>query len=261
MHEHNGKMTSDPKPNRLSEARVALMTLTRLPAGRLTDPVPSMAAARWAFPLVGVAVGVIVALVFAVAGMLGVPSILAALLAVGAGMLATGALHEDGLADCADGFWGGRDRDRKVEIMRDSRIGTYGTLALILVVALRATSLASLADALWSIIGVAVLSRFAMVAAIERMSPAQPDGLGATVAEGASQLRLAALVSLLGVFALWMSVGFVGALIVLVVGGLAGLWVAGLARRHIGGQTGDVLGCMQQVTETAGLIALTAIVT
>lgn len=251
-------MTTDPASSRLSQLRVALMTLTRLPVGQVADPVPSMASARWAYPHVGLIVGGLVGGVFVGSGVFGIPVVLSAFLAVLTGMFVTGALHEDGLADCADGFWGGRDRARKLDIMRDSRIGTYGTLALIFAVVLKGVAFASVPSAFWSIVGVAVLSRFAMGAAIEWMPPAQGDGLGASVADGESQLGLAATGGAVGLLALWLAVG-AGTFVVLAVMGLAGLWLARLAKRHIGGQTGDVLGCMQQVTEVAGLIALAAL--
>ncbi len=128
------------------EVGLALVFLTRLPwPGRLPADRPLMDAA-WAFPVVGVAVGLVAALGFWVADGLGLPVSIAALVAVGAGILVTGALHEDGLADVADGFGGGRDADAKRRIMRDSRIGSYGVLALILGVAAKVAVLAALPD-------------------------------------------------------------------------------------------------------------------
>ena len=125
-----------PLRARATEVQLALMLLTRLPAGRI-DPAPTIAAAAWAFPLAGAVVGVLQALVLIAAIGLGLPMAMAAGLALAAGVLATGGLHEDGLADCADGFGGGRSPARKLEIMRDSRIGSYGALALILGLGLR----------------------------------------------------------------------------------------------------------------------------
>ena len=234
------------------------MTLTRLPAGRLQEPVPSIASARWAFPIVGGIVGVIAGAVFLSAAAFGVPPVVAAMLTIGASVMVTGALHEDGLADCADGFWGGANRDRKLEIMRDSRIGAYGTLALILSVGLRVAAIAVLAAPFWSIVAVAMLSRLAVVAAIEWMPSARPEGLGVLAADGPSQMARASLVSLPGVAILAAIAGFgaVGVALVVVAFGFS---FALAARRHVGGQTGDVLGGIQQVTEIAGLVALSAL--
>ncbi|MBO6957023.1 MAG: adenosylcobinamide-GDP ribazoletransferase, partial [Rhizobiales bacterium] len=109
---------------------------TRLPlpelAREVEDPIVSADRFAPAFATSGVVVGGLGGLIAILAVTVGVTPLLAALIATTAMVLVTGALHEDGLADCADGFGGGRDRDRKLEIMRDSAIGTYGVLALIL---------------------------------------------------------------------------------------------------------------------------------
>ena len=105
---------------RIAEFQLAFMLLTRLPAGRLGGYIPELAAARWAFPLPGLFVGGFLAGVYITLNSLGLPAGLAAILALAAGMLITGGLHEDGLADCADGFCGGQNRDQKLKIMRDS---------------------------------------------------------------------------------------------------------------------------------------------
>ncbi|MEK9968269.1 MAG: adenosylcobinamide-GDP ribazoletransferase, partial [Ferrovibrio sp.] len=127
-------MTDSPDPNTtrsswLGSPRLALMLLTRLPlsGGKVTDTAGgAVARAAWAFPLVGLLVGAAGGGMFMLASYLGLGMGSSALLAMGSQVLLTGALHEDGLADTADGFGGGRSRERKLEIMRDSRIGTYG---------------------------------------------------------------------------------------------------------------------------------------
>lgn len=242
----------------LAEVQIAIVTLTRLPVGSVAKPVPSIAAARWAFPLVGVLVGAIVGAVAGAAGLLGLPPLVGGFLAVAAGLFATGALHEDGLADCADGFWGGRDPDRRLDIMRDSRIGTYGTLALILSVALRAIAIAALAVPFWSIVAVAILSRYAMVVALERLPAARPDGLGATAAERGSRGHSASLTAAAALLIIALTIGL-GALAVALVMALATWLVMRTALRKIGGQTGDVLGATQQIAEISGLVAVSAL--
>src|ERR1700760_415860 len=126
------------------EFLAAFTFLTRLPLGSAhTDvPPPSLADASGAFPLVGLVIGAIGGIAYAIASALALPALAAALIAIAATALITGALHEDGLADTADGFGGGATREMKLEIMRDSRIGTFGVLALIFSIGLRAIAIA-----------------------------------------------------------------------------------------------------------------------
>ncbi len=244
---------------RVSEIQIAVMTLTRLPVGQVSEPVPEMASARWAYPLVGAGVGAIVGLTVILAGGLGLPAMVSAMLGLVAGLFVTGAIHEDGLADCADGFWGGREVSRKLEIMRDSRIGTYGTLALIASFGLRSAAIASLTAVILPMIAVATLSRFSMVVALEKLPAARQDGLGALAAEGDSQLGLASCLAAVAAVLLLIATGPGPALVIFIAMSAAAAGVASLAMRHVGGQTGDVLGAIQQTSEIAGLIALSAL--
>lgn len=246
---------------RLAELQIAVMLLTRLPAGRSGGDAPAMAATVWAWPLVGALVGGIAGAVYYAGWLLGLPPLVAALLGISALALATGAMHEDGLADLADGFGGGGDKDRKLEIMRDSRIGTYGVLALILSVALRASLIAALPDpglAVAGLVAMAMASRAGMGLWLWMLPPARDNGLGRS-AGGVSVLALAIALVLgqAGGFilasVLWLPIGAA----VLAGGG----FIALLAKRQIGGQTGDVLGASQQIGEIAGLLALSACLT
>ncbi len=251
-------MTSRPLSRIWAEARIAVATLTRIPVGTLAAPVPSLAASRWAFPIAGLAVGGVVGAFHFLFVLSGIPMLVAGFLAVGIGIIVTGALHEDGLADCADGFWSGGDRVRKLDVMRDSRNGTFGTLALALSVLLRGAAIAALSSPFLAIVCIAVLSRAAMVAAIEWLPSAREDGLGASVADEGTNLLFC------GVFGVAVCLLFVwsfgvGALLALAAMIITGLMWGRLARRQIGGQTGDVLGGLQQVTEIAGLIMLSAL--
>ena len=129
-------------------------------------------------------VGLIGALVLALTALLGLPLLLRAGLSTAALVAATGALHEDGLADVADGFGGGTTRERKLEIMRDSRIGAYGAIALALALILRVGALAAALDGgFWrgslSLILVAALSRAAALTPLALLAPARADGAGA----------------------------------------------------------------------------------
>ncbi len=239
---------------RLAEAQLALMLLTRLPAGRLPDPAPPVAAGAWAFPLAGLAVGALGAGVLTGALALGVPATLAAGLALGAQIMATGALHEDGLADVADGLWGGHDRARRLEIMRDSRIGSYGTLALVLGVGLRWAALAHLAQdaaltAAAALVGVAMLSRLGPVALLATLPPARGDGLGRSAAGPGRGVWVAGALALPALLVPGILPG------VLTAAAAVG-WLGRTARARLGGQTGDVLGAAQQLAEITLLIAL-----
>lgn len=234
---------------RLKEAQLAFMILTRLPVGRISGEVPPLAASVWAFPLVGLALGLAMALVFAGATALNLPELAAALLALALSAVVTGGLHEDGLADMADGFGGGQTVSRKLEIMRDSRIGSYGVLALIFVIALTASAIAT-AGTLAAFLAVAALSRSAMLLPMVVLRPARLDGLG-----HAAQVSLGTPI--------WFALGLSIALAVL--SGLVlpavlmlGTAVAAtvLAKRQIGGQTGDVLGATQKLSECIGWLGV-----
>ncbi len=241
----------------LAELQLAVMLLTRLPAGHLSYA-PSIGQSAWAFPVVGAVVGAIAAVVMT--ALTGLTPILAAGITLAVTVLVTGGLHEDGLADLADGFGGGRDKARKLAIMRDSRIGSYGTLALIFVLGLRVQAIAVVAgqgSAVWGLIAIEAASRAVLPLVLRVMPAARGDGLGHSAAQVswgrvaiALALGLACLVLIGGMTAVW-----VGATIALVVSA-----IAGLALRHIGGQTGDVLGAMQALSACAAWIVLSAAV-
>ena len=239
---------------RLDEFRLALMLLTRLPAGRIEGEAPTMAASAWAWPLAGAVVGAIATAALSMALWLGLPPLPAAVLALAAGVLASGAMHEDGLADLADGFGGGGTRERKLEIMRDSRIGSYGVVALILSLAFRAGAIAALAPqgAGWALIAVAAASRAAMPALLAALPPARADGLGKAASAAAVPAMPAAIIGL----AILLPLGLGSALAVAVGVALTAAALAALARQQIGGQTGDVLGAAQQTAEIAAWTAL-----
>ena len=208
----------------LADISACMVFLTRLPI-RVTglDPDRQLARSAWAFPVVGVAIGGVGGVVYAIAAAVGLTPLVAGTLAVAALAAVTGALHEDGLADTVDGLGGGADAESKLRIMRDSRLGGFGAVALILVLVGRIAALDALAQP-------------ALAAA-------------ALVAAGAVSRAVVALIVL--------SAGT--ALAVLVCVGAAGGGLAWLARRQIGGQTGDVLGAVQQVGEITTLMVAAAI--
>ncbi|MGD9916512.1 MAG: adenosylcobinamide-GDP ribazoletransferase [Paenirhodobacter sp.] len=246
--------------HRLAEAQLALMLLSRLPAGRLPEPAPGIAAAIWAFPLAGALLGLIAGGVLSAGLALGLPLPLAAGLALVAQIMASGALHEDGLADLADGLWGGRDRARRLEIMRDSRIGSYGVLALLLGVGLRwqALSLASGAGAgaaTAALVALGASSRLAPALLLATLPPARSDGMGRR-ASGVTPGGL--FVALLLALAVLIPLQGSTAIGILALQALLTLGLGLLALRRLGGQTGDVLGAGQQLAEIGGWLVICA---
>lgn len=242
------------------EFKAAIIFCTRLPLLRATSIVGgAIGKAAWAFPVAGLVVGVIGAVVYALAHKFGLPAWPAAALAVAATLLATGCLHEDGLADTADGFGGGKTREQKLDIMRDSRTGAYGVCALVLSLVLRVSVLASLPSAhavVWALVASHAAARATMPVLMLLLPPARSDGLsfdaGRPPGETVAAAALIGFVSL--VFCLHLGPGCL-ALIVLAVIVAAMAW---LATRQIGGQTGDVLGALEQVSEIAVLLVAVA---
>jgi adenosylcobinamide-GDP ribazoletransferase len=242
----------------------ALRFFTRM---RVGAPAPGAALdinrIAWAAPVAGAAVGVIGALILALTALLGLPPLLRAGLTTAALVAATGALHEDGLADVADGFGGGATRAMKLEIMRDSRIGAYGAIALALALVLRVGALAAALDGgFWrsalSLTLVAALSRAAALTPLALLPPARTAGAGAAAGRLESNALAAAWGSAL-VIALALglvAIGLAHALLATLASGAGALTMVALARRAIGGQTGDVAGAAQQCGEIAAWCGL-----
>lgn len=245
--------TSDRSPARraLGDAKAAIAFLTRLP---LQAPHYDLARACWAFPVAGLVVGIVAGSVFAVGLAFDIPVLAAALLAIMASVLVTGALHEDGLADMADGL-GGYGPERRLEIMRDSRIGAFGVLALIFSIGLRAAAVAVLVEpgtGFAAIVASAVLSRGLLPALMYNLPLASENGLAASTGKPARQPVLASL-ALSGVAAIAL-LGPGLAIGAITISALAALGVALLAKRLIGGYNGDCLGAAQQGMEIAVLL-------
>ncbi|MCA8884613.1 MAG: adenosylcobinamide-GDP ribazoletransferase [Rhodobacteraceae bacterium] len=235
---------------------IAVGLLTRLPvrvhAGRAQA---RGARASWAYPLPGLLVGTLGAGAQAGALWLGLGPGLAAGLALVVLIMVTGALHEDGLADCADGFWGGWTREKRLQIMHDSRIGTYGVLALGLALLLRWQSMVEL-SASWTALPVAaVLSRAAMTAVWAALPPARADGLAQGLGRPSAAPALIASGIAIGLAAILAGPG--AACAATLAAGLGATAVGLVARARIGGQSGDVMGAAQQVSEIFCLLSLT----
>ena len=232
---------------------------TRLPVDPPAAGEWRLADSAWAFPFVGAGIGGAAAFALLLSQLIGLASWPGALLSVLTAIALTGALHEDGLADTADGFFGGRDREEKLAILRDSRQGTYGVLALVLSVLLRAAALAGIGDVIHAglaLVAAHAASRAALPAAMMALTPARPDGLGATA--GTPRAGGAIAAALIGAAIALAALGPVRGAIALCLTGTIGFATVEFARRQIGGYTGDVLGAFQQVGEIAILLAASA---
>ncbi len=236
----------------------AMGLMSRIPMRVDTEHATSRAArATWAYPLAGAILGAIAGAVAWGLGALGLPPVIQAIGALTTSVITTGAIHEDGLADSADGLWGGWTRERRLEIMKDSRTGAYGVIAIALSLLWRAALLTLIVGASNPILLLAALgalSRSAMAPLMTFLPNARQNGLSSAVGTPpkASGLLSATLGLAIALPVLGPLPGLCAALTAL-------LW-AELARRKIGGQTGDILGASQQLTEIAALIALAATV-
>ncbi len=250
---------------RLGEEFLLAMTLlTRIPVPRFRiETEADLGSAFWAYPLVGALVGAIGAAVFAAAEMVqlsGMPSIV---LAIAAMVIATGAFHEDGFADFWDGVGGGQTREQKLEIMRDSRLGTYGTMALMILFTLTLALLVNLnfnlrqysgpiSEAMAGVlISTAALQRSAIGLPLLFLEPARKEGLAADT-PSPGFLRIASGFAIAyGLSAVFL--GMTHALYALIAALTAAIFVAAIAAHYLGGRTGDALG---SAASLAGLFVL-----
>jgi adenosylcobinamide-GDP ribazoletransferase len=243
----------------VSDLRAAVLFCTRLPipnAATITGA--DIARAGWAFPIAGAIVGLIAAGVYWLAGLAGLPPLPAAAVTVAMTLIATGCLHEDGLADLADAC-GGHTRERRLEIMRDSRIGTYGACALSMSLLLRTAALASIAAPVVAapvLVAAHMVARGSMPLFMWLVPPARGDGLSAGVGRPTPASTLAA--TLLGVIALFLGLGPAAGLCAIVLLAAALALLAWLCIRQFGGQTGDVLGAVEQLGEISVLLVAAA---
>ncbi|MGI4976322.1 MAG: adenosylcobinamide-GDP ribazoletransferase [Janthinobacterium lividum] len=248
-------LASFPPAAHLAEA---LVLLTRIPVPWRFIPSPS--ASPWAFPVVGAFLGAATGATATLGGALGLPPALSAGWALAATLLLTGALHEDGLADTADGLGGGRTPERRLAIMRDSRIGSFGALALVLSTGLRWSALAAFEGAgqgTWRVVAASTaagaLARCAMLLPM-RLPPARPDGLGASL----GVVRPAAIAAgwAFGAALAFALLPAARAGLCLLLAAAAGLLLARTGRRALNGRTGDLLGATEQAAECAILTLL-----
>ena len=249
-------MKNDQGLVKASDFPLALALLTRLPVH--VSSFERGARAAWAYPLVGLMTGGLAGLGGLAALWVGLPAPLAALIALGLLTVITGAMHEDGLADTADGLWGGWDRARRLDIMKDSQIGSYGVIALVLAFSARWAALwllfeAGPGPALTGLLVAPMLSRATMPALMAALPHARDHGLSRSIGRPAPATALLAVGLAAGLGLLLLGWAVFGALFW---ASLLALAVGWTAQAKIKGQTGDILGATQQVTEIAVLFYL-----
>jgi adenosylcobinamide-GDP ribazoletransferase len=253
----------------IDDARICLIFFTRIPVSWPEDlPRERITRAFQAVPVVGLTIGLIGALAYWAAFLLFAGDLhISATIAVAAQVFATGAFHEDGFADFFDGLGGGQTREAKLEIMRDSRIGTYGSAALFLILLLKIFLLSYIAQPLQvglCLIIAGVLARVALVHFMTIVKPAAQDGASAeagqpTTFEATTATIMGGVIagiSLLVAFQL----GFIMPAIGAVAGAAIGAGVIGFAStKQLGGQTGDALGASAVAAELGALAGLVAL--
>jgi len=242
------------------DVRGSLMFLTRLPVG---GPPLVMPRALRAFPFAGGLIGLLGALVLTGALEIGFSPLIGAILTLAAMAAVTGALHEDGLADTADGFGGGTDKEQKLKIMRESQIGTYGTITLVFTVGLRIAVVAELTATLAplalgsALVAAGAAGRVAPVVVLMLLPAARPEGLGVSTGRPQTGVFLAAIsagaVLLLPVFA---TISIISLIVAVILSFVVTMAICELSRRQIGGQTGDVAGAAAILAETGFLTGL-----
>jgi adenosylcobinamide-GDP ribazoletransferase len=261
----------------IADTLSSIVFLSRLPlADHGQQSLPDFQATVHTYALAGTVIALPAAILLFLATMTGLQAPIVSALAVSVLVLTTGALHEDGLADTIDGFWGGQTRQRKLDIMRDSTIGTYGVLALVLTILMRVFLLSVLIDTLGGakaaiiLLACAGLSRAAMLqpwallpaarhAADEtgELGPKSEPGLSTRYGAPDRQTLswgLAASAPALGLLVL--AGGVSGAIVGLMLFQLATFLMIKLSRHHIQGHTGDTLGATQQLSELGLLLGL-----
>ncbi|MDI2113178.1 adenosylcobinamide-GDP ribazoletransferase [Commensalibacter nepenthis] len=216
----------------------------------------SFGRAIWTWPLVSLILGSMNGIFFFTTSYYFPSSWIIAFLTIGFQLLLTGGLHEDGLADMADGFGGGKDKKHKLSIMRDSRLGTYGVLTLLIILGLQASSLAFLVQYSYKAIPIliitAILSRMSILLPIYISQPARDDGLASTLKNTAlPSTIIATLVTLIVTFLLAppiCAIAYILLAIIITIG------ISLLSYRHIQGYTGDILGAIQVFVATGILV-------
>jgi len=236
-------------------AAARYLTIVPLPGPARPTPDALGRAAPW-FPVIGLGIGVALVLIERLTEVL-FPLLLAGLLTVTAWKLLTGGLHLDGLADCLDGL-GGRDAEHRLAIMRDSRIGAFGALGLILLLLLEIAAVTELPPSVraQALLVVPVVARATPPLLARLFPPAKSEGLGAAFGAGLGALAAPIALSIALVVAI-VALRALG-IVVVVVSVASALVVARFVAGRVAGITGDVLGAAIEIAELAGLLTVSA---
>lgn len=243
---------------------VGFLSRIPLPGRFFVEHDGSLSRAVRAFPVAGLLIALPPAAVFATLLAGHADPMLSAFLALALQAFLTGALHEDGLSDTADGVGGGKDRESALRIMKDSRIGSYGAVALILSFALRGAALAAFAAAVTptiaglALLGVAALNRAAMVWHWSLLPPARADGVAASAGEPEGMAALIALATggVLAFVLMLPAVSFFATVFSITLSAGVAWGFTRYISARIDGHTGDTIGATQQLTEIMSLSAL-----
>jgi adenosylcobinamide-GDP ribazoletransferase len=243
---------------------VAFLSRIPVPDRFFAGDAVSIAHSARAYGVAGAVISLPASLFLLVLLAAGLNPLFAAAVALSCQLLVTGALHEDGLADCADGFGGGSSRERVLEIMKDSTIGAYGGIALAMSLLLRVSGVAAIAAgasplaAALALIGVCAISRAAMVWHWHALPAAKPDGVAATAGQPDDDTSRFAVISgaLLALIFTFPATGLGGGVLCLIFAGVACLGFTRLVAAKIDGHTGDTIGATQQISEIAALLGL-----
>ncbi|HET9147529.1 MAG TPA: adenosylcobinamide-GDP ribazoletransferase [Acetobacteraceae bacterium] len=235
-----------------AELASAFGLLTQIPLGRFLPEPEAVDHGRsvWSYPLVGLALGALAGLIYRLAIGFGMMPLLAACWTLVASILLTGGLHEDGLADTTDGLGGGRNPARKLEIMQDSRIGSFGTLSLLLSLALRGSALVSIArpsQVAVALIVAGVLGRTVMIVPLRFSCPARPSGMAAAL--GAVRPGPASAGIVIGIVVAGLLIPLRLAVLLIAVTLALGLAWSRWLTQQVGGYTGDTLGALELIAE------------
>jgi len=263
-HNDNGRpgepAVAAPKHQIVDDFIMGIRFFSRLPSGDRPHEKPDLSRIAMALPFASLVIGVAPAATLRGASLIGLPRLFAAGIAIAVAIVVTGAMAEDAIADAADGLFGGSTRERRLEIMKDSRHGTYGVAALCLSLLLRAAALAALAEiqpvaaaAVW--LAATLLARSASMWLTVALPPARPDGLSASVGRVTRPAFFmgALFAVILGVMLAAPSAGLAGLIfVVLLIAAITWGW-SDLCRRLVGGQTGDLVGALHAILEIAAL--------
>jgi adenosylcobinamide-GDP ribazoletransferase len=260
-------------PGWLIATATCIRFYSRLPVpalpGENAHTLPDFRLVPRALPFAALVIAAPAALIALLAGLAGGNALLTAALAVTALAVTTGAFHEDGLADSADGLFGGHTPERRLEIMKDSRVGTFGALALGLSLLLRVAALAAILQgagawaAAAAVLVAAPWSRVEGLRILATVPPTRRDGASASVGQPERSV-LPIAYGLSGALALLLvatsALPLAGIVLGLALSALAALWLSRTAIRLIGGQTGDILGAAQQLGEIAIYLGIAIVI-